>query len=631
MDGVLSVPPLGPVVTDSDTDSGRADDRSLDLERFQSLVQSVGRPVVTASEVARVLGWSHREAADALDALAAAGRAERADVADDPTVWYTTDFAALASREHAVVFPDRREVVIEHPEQFTRAQLAQFAHLVDRADDAYLYRIREEDVWHAPYNSLEDLLGTVRSVLGGRYPSLESWMESQWSRARKFKLATRDDYTVLEAASADLLGNVALGKLEEGDHYRARIDDTTLWVTEDAEGELKRVLYEAGYPVSDERELETGEPLEVELLPELRDYQRDWVDRFAERGAGVFVGPPGSGKTVAALGAMAEVGGETLVLVPSRELAGQWVEELLTHTSLTREQVGEYHGGQKEIRPVTVATYRTAGMDRHHHLFDNRKWGLIVFDEVHHISAPVYRRTAELQSRHRLGLSATPVREDDREQEIFTLIGPPIGTDWAALFDAGFVAEPEVEIRYVPWETEMHRNEYASADGHERRQVAASNPAKLPVVERLLERHAGQKTLIFVDWLDQGRAMSEALGLPFVSGETRHAERRQLFDAFRAGERETLLISRVGDEGIDLPDAEVAIIASGLGGSRRQGSQRAGRTMRPVGRALVYMLATLGTVEEEFVRQQTRHLAAKGVRVVETEVDSDQVPSSSSR
>jgi DNA excision repair protein ERCC-3 len=631
MDAVLSVPAFRSVVTgpdpdeatDADTDDEGDGDRSLDLERFQSVVQSVGRPVVTASEAARVLGWSQREAADALDALAAAGRAERADVADDPTVWYTTDFAALAGREHAVVFPDRREVVIEHPEQFSRAQLAQFAHLVDRSGEAYLYRVREEDVWHAPYDDLDDLLGTVRDVLGGRYPALESWMESQWGRARKFALVTQDDYTVLEAASADLLGNVALGKLEEGDHYRARIDDARLWVTEGAEGEIKRILYEAGYPVSDERELETGDPLEVELRLELRDYQRDWVDRFGERGAGVFVGPPGSGKTVAALGAMAEIGGETLVLVPSRELADQWAEAITTHTSLDSGQVGQYHGGAKEIRPVTVATYRTAGMDRHHHLFDNRKWGLILFDEVHHVTAPVYRRTAELQSRHRLGLSATPVREDDREQEIFTLIGPPIGTDWAALFDAGFVAEPEVEIRYVPWASEMDRNEYASADGNERQQIAASNPAKLPVVERLLERHAGQKTLIFVDWLDQGRALSEALEVPFVSGETRHAERRRLFDAFRAGERETLLISRVGDEGIDLPDAEVAIVASGLGGSRRQGSQRAGRTMRPVGRALVYMLATRGTVEEEFVRRQTRHLAGKGVRVTETDAGID--------
>ena len=626
MDGVLSVPPLGPVVTDPDTDGEGTDapegaDRSLDLERFQSLVQSVGRPVVTASEAARVLGWSHREAADALDALAAAGRAERADVDDDPTVWYTTDFAELADREHVVAFPDRREVVVEHPEQFTRAQLAQFAHLVDTGEDAYLYRIREEDVWHAPYDSLEDLLGTVRDVLGRRTPDLERWIESQWRRARKFALATRDDYTVLEAASADLLGNVALGKLEEGEHYRARIDDTTLWVTEGAEGAVKRALYEAGYPVSDERDLESGDPLELELLPELRDYQRDWVGRFGERGAGVFVGPPGSGKTVAALAAMAEVGGETLVLVPSRELAGQWVEELLTHTSLTREQIGEYHGGEKEIRPVTVATYRTAGMDRHRHLFDNREWGLIVYDECHHIPARIHRRSADLQAKHRLGLSATPIRESDDEQEIFTLIGPPIGTDWAALFDAGFVAEPEVEIRYVPWETEMARNEYASADGHERRQVAATNPAKLAEIQRLLERHAGQKTLLFVDWLDQGRAYAEALELPFVSGETRHAERSRLFESFRAGERETLLISRVGDEGIDLPDAEVAIIASGLGGSRRQGSQRAGRTMRPVGRALVYILATRGTVEEEFVRQQTRHLAGKGVRVIETEAD----------
>src|SRR5699024_659767 len=190
----------------------------------------------------------------------------------------------------------------------------------------------------------------------------------------------------------------------------------------------------------------------------------------------------------------------------SRELAGQWHDQLLENTDLEPRQIGEYHGGEKNIRPVTIATYRIAGMDRHRKLFDERRWGLIVYDEVHHIPAAVHRKSADLQSQFRLGLSATPIREDDKGSEIFTLIRPPIGTDWAKLFEAGFVAEPEVELRTVPWATEADRAEYASLAGHERRQAAGENPAKLDAVRSLLDSNPDTKTLIFVDWLDQGEA-----------------------------------------------------------------------------------------------------------------------------
>ncbi|MFC6835567.1 DEAD/DEAH box helicase [Halomarina ordinaria] len=601
------------------SEQSESDDAGLSAARFHEVVQELGRPVLSASDAARILGVSQATASDLLDTLADAGRIERVDVSGDPVVWYPSDLQSFADREHVIAFPDRRELVVEHPEQFTRAQLAQFAHLVDSTrDGAYIYRIREEDIWQAPYDHLDGLLRTMRSVLPERSPHLEEWVERQWTRARRFALVTHPDgYTLLSASSPDLMGNVARQKLEAGEHLRADVSDTESWVNDDAVGEVKRVLYEAGYPVQDQRDLETGDPLDVDLTLDLREYQAHWVERFEESGSGVFVGPPGSGKTVAAMGAMASVGGETLVLVPSRDLAEQWHASLLEHTTLTDEQIGEYHGGTKEIRPVTIATYQTAGMDRHRMLFDERRWGLIVYDEVHHVPAAVYRRSADLQAKHRLGLSATPTREDDREKEIFTLIGPPIGTDWSALFEAGFVAEPEVEIRYVPWGDDLSRNEYASAEGHERRQVAAMNPAKVDAVRALLDAHPDQKTLVFVEYLEQGRILAEALDAPFISGEMRHGERGVHFRAFRDGERETLVISRVGDEGIDLPNAEVAIVASGLGGSRRQGAQRAGRTMRPTGSARMYVLATRGTTEEDYARRQLRHLASKGVRVTE--------------
>ncbi|SEA36807.1 DNA excision repair protein ERCC-3 [Haloplanus vescus] len=606
-------------MTDESVD-GTAD--AVTLESFLDALQDEGRPVATAQQIARRLDCSQATASDALNRLVKDGDVERLNVESDPVVWYPTEWGRLADRERVVLFPERRELVVDQPSQFTRAKLSQVAHLVDTSGTkGYLYRIRQEDIWAAPFEELGDLLQTLRSVLPRRSPHLEEWIERQWSRARQFTLTTHEDgYTVLEAASESLMGNVARQKLDE-EHLHAPISDTESWVVEGSEAAIKRILYEAGYPVVDERELETGDPLDIELKTTLRDYQRDWVDRFLDQRAGVFVGPSGSGKTVAAIGALAAVGGETLILVPSRELAGQWRAELLEHTTLDPEQIGEYHGGQKDIEPVTIATYQVAGMDRHRALFDRREWGLIVYDEVHHIPSEVYRRSADLQSKHRLGLSATPVREDDRETDIYTLVGPPIGTDWDALFDAGYVQEPEVEIRYLPWANDEERNAYASAEPRAKHRIAAENPAKVDEIRHLLTEHPTAKALVFVDWLDQGRDISNALNVPFISGETPHHERDRLFNEFRDGERRTLIVSRVGDEGIDLPNAELAIVASGLGGSRRQGAQRAGRTMRPTGSATVYVLATRGTREEDFAQRQMRHLSEKGIRVTEQGID----------
>ncbi|MFB6205471.1 MAG: DEAD/DEAH box helicase [Haloglomus sp.] len=610
-----------PEPTDEEAEAesvGAASPPEFPIDAFYDLLEDRERPVVTASEVARALDCSHAAAEDALHALVDEGRIERQAVENDPVVWYPTDWKETQGRERVVVFPNRREVIVDQPSQFTRAQLSTLARLEDvNGERGYRYVVREDDIWRAPQETFEELQRSMRQALGGRYEALEEWAEGQWERARKFRLYTHEEgYVVLEAASADLLGNVAEQHLDDG-VLRARISDTEAWVAEDRTAEVKRTLYEAGYPVLDERSLEEGDDLPVELRLQLRDYQNDWVKRFVSKGAGVLVGPPGSGKTVAAMGIMAAIEGETLILVPSRELAAQWHDELLANTSLTEEQVGEYHGGRKEVRPVTIATYQTAGMDRHRHLFDDRQWGLIVYDEVHHIPAPIARRSAQLQTKHRLGLSASPIREDEKEDEIYTLVGPPVGTDWEALFEAGYVAEPEVEIRFVPWASDLHENEYASAEGHDRRMAAATNPAKAAEIEAIQRDHVGEKTLIFVEYIEQGNALAEELGLPFVSGETPHARRRKLFEEFRTGPRDALIVSRVGDEGLDLPGAEVAIAASGLGGSRRQGAQRAGRTMRPVGKARMYVLATRGTKEEEFARQRTRHLAAKGVRVRE--------------
>jgi DNA excision repair protein ERCC-3 len=604
-------------VTDTD-ESPEVPDLSLD--DFYDALEDRERPVVTASEVARVFDCSQAAAREALDRLREAGALQQLDVERDPTVWFPTDYKETTDRERVVVFPMRREVVVDQPSQFTRAQLSQFAHLADaNREEGYVYEVRREDVWSAPHDHFEALERTMRQALGTRSEPLEEWVRSQWERARKFRLTTHEEgYAVLEAQSADLVGNIAEQELESG-QLRARISDTEAWIADDSVAAVKRVLYEAGYPVNDQRDLETGDDLPMELDVDLRDYQGEWVTRFLDQKSGILVGPPGSGKTVTALGIMAAIEGEALVLVPGRELASQWRDVILSHTDLAAEQVGEYHGGEKRIRPVTVATYQTAGMDRHRHLFDDRKWGLIVYDEVHHIPAPIHRRSADLQAKHRLGLGATPIREDDKQEEIFTLVGPPIGTNWSALFDAGYVAEPEIEIRLVPWGDDAQAEAYQDARGHARRQAAAENPAKGAEIRAILRDHPGSKALVFVEYIEQGDRLAEELGAPFVSGEMPHARRRKHFDEFRNGPRDVLVVSRVGDEGIDLPEAEIAIDASGLGGSRRQGAQRAGRTMRPVGKARMYVLATRGTEEEDFARQRTRHLQGKGIRVSETE------------
>ena len=609
-----------------ETTSQPAVTEAVSLEQFHAALEAEERPIATASEIARRIGTTQAVARTGLSLLVEQGDVDRLDVESDPIVFYPTDWGSLASRERVVAFPKRREIVVDKPTQFTRARLAQFAHLVDTTGTdpgtrGYLYRIRQEDVWAAPFDSADDLIGSLRSVLPQRSEHLEAWVRDQWRRAHRFRLYTHeDDYVVLEAAAESLMGNVADQHLDDT-HLRAPISDTEAWVNADAVAEVKRALYDAGYPVEDDRELETGDPVDIELTTDLRSYQETWVETFLEAGSGVYVGPPGSGKTVAAIATIAAVGGETLILVPSRELTRQWREELCEHTGIDPADIGVYHGGEKAIRPVTIATYQIAGMDRHRRLFDSRKWGLICFDEAHHITAPVFSRSAALQAKHRLGLSATPVRETGSEEEIYTLIGRPIGADWDELFAAGFVQEPEVEIRYVSWQDALPQNEYAAADGPERRRLAAANPAKIPEIQRLLAAHPRKNALIFVEYIAQGEQIADSLDVPFISGEMPHHERSALFEQFRAdSDRSVFVVSRVGDEGIDLPNAELAIVASGLGGSRRQGAQRAGRTMRPSGSALVYVLATRGTSEEEFAQRQMRHLATKGIRVRETNV-----------
>lgn len=610
------------------------------------------RPFVTTSDIATTTGCSRETARKKLNNLVEEGVLDAQQVGGRAKVWYGPQWVTLESEgtmaapqseaeyanqsndsatsqtpeepeEHVLFFPSRREVVIDSPTDKSQRILAQTAHLVDSTGDGYLYKIDQTDIWNAPYDSFNALRGDLIELIRDEQwdGGFESRIKDDWDRAHQFRLRTHPDgYTVLKAADPDVFENVAKRKLEYGDHYSQFLSDTELRVTQGGAAGVKETLYDAGYPVIDERRLEEGASLNVVLSDEisLRDYQEKWVEQFTVRRGGVFVGPSGSGKTIAALGAMEAIGGETLIIVPNRELAQQWEDELTEKTTLSARKIGQYHGGTKQIRPVTIATYDTAAMSRHRELFNKRDWGLVIADECHHSVASTWKRFREIQSKARLGLSATPVREAEDPKEIYTLIGPPIGTDWGSLFADGWVEKPEVELIPVPWASDSARKRYQRASGSKRLIEAARNPKKHDIVSALLDRHPNQKTLIFVDWIKQGKDLAEDLDLPFVYGDTGHDERERIYDAFRDGDLDSLIISRVGDEGIDLPDAEVAILASTMGSSRSQTGQRAGRTMRPLGDATVYIVLTKGSGEEDWGRESTQYLAEKGVDVTKT-------------
>lgn len=526
--------------------------------------------------------------------------------------------------EDVLFFPSRREIVIRSPSDRSQRILTQTAHLVDSNELGYMYKVDQVDIWNAPYDEFDKLCEDLKSVVGEDQwdGGFESRIEDDWSRAHQFRLLTHSEgYSVLKALDPEIFEDVAKRKLEHNTHYTKFLSDTELRVRTGGEAELKEYLYDEGYPVIDERLLEEGTALDIEFDNgiELRPYQQEWIENFTQHQAGVFTGPSGSGKTVAAIGVMSAISGETLIIVPSRELCQQWQAELISKTNLRRSQIGQYHGDLKQIRPVTIATYSTAAMSRHRELFNERDWGLVIADECHHSVASTWKRFREIQSKARLGLSATPVRESSDTKEIYTLIGPPVGTDWGRLFRQDWVAKPEVELIRVPWKSDRARKRYSRAAGNSKMIEAARNPKKMDVIRSLLEEHAHQKILIFVDWIRQGNEFAEALGLPFIYGETPYAEREETFQALRDGEISGLIVSRIGDEGIDLPDTEVAILASTMGSSRSQTGQRTGRTMRPVGESQVYILLTKGSGEEDWGRESTQYIAEKGAEITTRE------------
>ncbi len=527
----------------------------------------------------------------------------------------------------------------EHP-RFAEARdlLALFAELEKSPDYLHTYRITPISIWNAAAiglsaeriaEILEDLscVPVPRNVLHevrewiGRYGQLR--IERVEGQAERFELVSGDPN-----ALADVLGHEAIRKLvvrEEGRVY----------LTPMSRGTIKQALIKIGYPVDDRGGYLVGDKLPIELRKDsrsgrpfgLRAYQSNAAKAFHAGGSvaggnGVIVLPCGAGKTVVALGVMNLVGEKTLVLTTNTVAVRQWREELLDKTNLRPDQVGEYTGDEKSVCPVTISTYQMltwrrskAGEFEHFKLFSRENWGLVVYDEVHLLPAPVFRVTADLQARRRLGLTATLVREDGKEDEVFCLIGPKrFDVPWKVLEGQGFIAPATcIEVR-VPLEPTL-RSIYAAADARGKFRVASENPAKLPVVEQLIERHKGAHVLVIGQYLDQLHALARHLGAPLITGKTPTAERERLYAGFKSGAIPLLVVSKVGNFAIDLPDANVAIQISGTFGSRQEEAQRLGRVLRPKSDgsgAVFYSVVTLGSRDQDFAQKRQLFLTEQG-------------------
>jgi len=403
----------------------------------------------------------------------------------------------------------------------------------------------------------------------------------------------------------------------------ARVDDDTVVVHPSERGHLKQALLKVGWPAEDLAGYVDGEAHAIALREEgwsLRGYQKEAAEGFWAGGSGVIVLPCGAGKTLVGAAAMAQAQATTLILVTNTVAGRQWKRELVARTSLTAEEIGEYSGERKEIRPVTIATYqvitrKTKGEYRHLELFDSRDWGLVIYDEVHLLPAPVFRMTADLQSRRRLGLTATLVREDGREGDVFSLIGPKrYDAPWRDIEQQGWIAPAEcTEVRVTL--TDAERMSYAVADPEERYKMASTAHTKTAVVRTLLERHPGEPALVIGAYLDQLDELGEALQAPVIQGSTRNREREALFDRFRAGELPVLVVSKVANFSIDLPEASVAIQVSGTFGSRQEEAQRLGRLLRPKGdgrQAHFYSVVARDTLDTDYAAHRQRFLAEQG-------------------
>jgi len=531
--------------------------------------------------------------------------------------------------------------------QAARDVLARFAELEKSPEYVHTYRITPLSLWNAASAGLG-----AEAILDGlerysKYPlpgNVRVDIQDYISRYGRVTLDWRGSDLVLRSDDRALITELSRHK-SLAPFIVAALDEATLKVDPAQRGHVKHALVEIGYPAEDLAGYVDGEALALELRPvtlgakpfNLRRYQQDAAGVFyaggaAHGGSGVIVLPCGAGKTMVGMAAMAAMQCNTLILTPNTVAVRQWIDELLDKTTLDEAQIGEYTGLRKEVRPVTISTYQTMTYRKrgskdgrrslveefpHFALFSMRDWGLIIYDEVHLLPAPVFRITAELQARRRLGLTATLVREDGRETDVFSLIGPKkYDVPWKDLEKQGWIATAEVtEIRVnLPPEPRM---EYALSDPRQKYRIAAENPAKYDVLEELLAKHTDDQVLIIGMYLDQLQHVADEYGFPLITGKTPVRERRKLYQRFRDGEEQCLIVSKVGNFAIDLPDANVMIQISGAFGSRQEEAQRLGRILRPKRNGLLahfYTVVSRDTNDQDFSANRQLFLTEQGYR-----------------
>jgi DNA excision repair protein ERCC-3 len=516
---------------------------------------------------------------------------------------------------------------VDHTEAAAcRQAIAPFAELERSPEHVHTYRLTPLGLWNARAagHDAEQVVDVLLEY--SRYPvphALLVDIAETMARYGRLQLVKHPAHgLVLQGLDRPVLEEV-LRSAKVKPLLGARVEPDLVLVHPSERGHLKQVLLKLGWPAEDLAGYVNGEAHAISLEQDgwvLRDYQQQAADGFWHGGSGVVVLPCGAGKTIVGAAAMARASATTLILVTNTVAARQWRDELIKRTSLTEDEIGEYSGARKEVRPVTIATYQVLTTKRkgaytHLELLDARDWGLIVYDEVHLLPAPIFRMTADLQARRRLGLTATLVREDGREGDVFSLIGPKrYDAPWKDIEAQGYIAPADcVEVRVTLPERE--RLLYATAEPEERYRLCATSAEKTKVVQALVARHAGEPTLVIGQYLDQLDDLAERLGADLIKGETSVNQRQKLFEAFRQGEIKTLVVSRVANFSIDLPEASVAIQVSGAFGSRQEEAQRLGRVLRPKadGRAArFYAVVSRDTLDQEFAAHRQRFLAEQG-------------------
>jgi DNA excision repair protein ERCC-3 len=526
---------------------------------------------------------------------------------------------------------------VDHPlAGEARAAIAPFAELERSPEHVHTYRLTPLGLWNARAagHDAEQVVDAL--VRFSRYTvphALLVDVADTMDRYGRLQLARHPTHGLVLISLDRAVLEEVLRQKKITPMLGDRIDADTVLVHPSERGRLKQALLKVGWPAEDLAGYVDGEahPIELDTAGwHLRNYQQQAVDSFWAGGSGVVVLPCGAGKTLVGAAAMAQAKATTLILVTNTVSGRQWKRELIARTSLTEEEIGEYSGEKKEIRPVTIATYqimttRRKGEYRHLELFDSRDWGLIVYDEVHLLPAPIFRLTADLQSRRRLGLTATLVREDGREADVFSLIGPKrYDAPWKDIENQGWIAPADCsEVRVTL--TDAERMTYATAEPEDRYKIAATARTKLPVIQAIVDQHPDDQVLVIGAYLDQLDEVGEHLGnVPIIQGSTPNKERERLFDSFRSGETRVLVVSKVANFSIDLPEAAVAIQISGTFGSRQEEAQRLGRVLRPKhdGRqAHFYTVISRDTLDAEYAAHRQRFLAEQGYAY--TIVDAD--------